>query len=240
MGTSRGCVACALVAQPGASPFEVYMLQTILPVLVAVTGPIVTLLLAALFGQRMAAYWALRQKRRELVLAAVAEFYRLYGEFFATWKLWNSALRQKPEGPTDETRQALLGRAAQAEGGVETIVMRVATERSLDARERLVLGCFRQGYQSLREAIRDNRNLDWFSSNHPKYVAFKKLACEAAQIVAMSDAGARPPADRAAEALLAITSNDWEERWSTALDSVGAATPGRALPPAAPKLGTGL
>ncbi len=59
----------------------------------ALTGAIsvVTLLLGWLVGVRITAAWTLRQKRRELELSAAHELYRLYGEFFAVWKLWNYA-----------------------------------------------------------------------------------------------------------------------------------------------------
>ena len=43
-----------------------------------------------LFGHRVSVHWNLRQKQRELDLAAVQQFYSTYGEFFAVWKLWSS------------------------------------------------------------------------------------------------------------------------------------------------------
>ena len=45
-----------------------------------------------------ARYWSAWQKRRELQLTAADTFYKLYGEFFAIWKLWNF-LQDKGEIP---------------------------------------------------------------------------------------------------------------------------------------------
>ena len=50
--------------------------------------------LAWAVGNRLSAKWGLWQKRREQAHAAANDFYRLYGEFFAVWKLWNYSLRQ--------------------------------------------------------------------------------------------------------------------------------------------------
>src|SRR5262249_31112144 len=55
-------------------------------------GPAVTLLLAAVIGQRLSAYWTERQKRREFELSLANSFYSSYGEFFAVWKDWNRSL----------------------------------------------------------------------------------------------------------------------------------------------------
>ena len=56
-------------------------------------GPLVSIVLAAVVGQRLSAYWGERQKRRELELSLAANFYASYGEFCAIWKDWNESLR---------------------------------------------------------------------------------------------------------------------------------------------------
>lgn len=63
--------------------------QELLKALLNVIVAIITLGFGWLVGQRLTVYWAIRQKRRELELSAVNEFYKLYGEFFAVWKLWS-------------------------------------------------------------------------------------------------------------------------------------------------------
>jgi hypothetical protein len=49
----------------------------------------ITLGLGWIVGQRLTNYWSLRQKHHEINLSAAQDFHRLYGEFFALWKLWN-------------------------------------------------------------------------------------------------------------------------------------------------------
>jgi hypothetical protein len=52
---------------------------------VAVT--LITLALGWFVGNRLSAAWAIRQKKREIELETVKEFYRIYGEFFSTSEL---------------------------------------------------------------------------------------------------------------------------------------------------------
>ena len=57
--------------------------------LISGASGLVLLVLTWLIGQRLSYEWGVRQKRRELQLASLQEFYGAYGEFFAVWKLWN-------------------------------------------------------------------------------------------------------------------------------------------------------
>lgn len=50
---------------------------------------VTTLGLTWIVGARFTTAWNIRQKKKESDLAAAQEFYRLYREFFANWKLWN-------------------------------------------------------------------------------------------------------------------------------------------------------
>ena len=61
-----------------------------------------------LVGQRLTYQWNLRQKRRESDLATAQDLQRLYGDFFAVWKSWNSVVRTA--GTPD--RDGFLCRAA--------------------------------------------------------------------------------------------------------------------------------
>src|SRR5262249_42640723 len=54
---------------------------------------VVTLGLGWVVGQRLTSYWSFRQKHREIDLSVAQDFHRLYGEFFAVWKLWNYYIR---------------------------------------------------------------------------------------------------------------------------------------------------
>src|SRR5262245_31485222 len=53
------------------------------------------------------------------------------------------------------SRWDLLDRACTCEGNLESILVRLASERPLESDDIEVLGCFRQLYQKLRQCIRD-------------------------------------------------------------------------------------
>ena len=57
-------------------------------IVAAVTGVV-----AVLAGSWLVLYWNTRQKQRELDLSTAQTFHRLYGEFFAVWKLWNCFIK---------------------------------------------------------------------------------------------------------------------------------------------------
>ena len=122
-------------------------------------APVVTLLTAWAIGHRLAARWSLWQKHREQTLAATSEFYRLYGEFFAVWKLWNNSVRQSTAVGQDDRRWNLLERAAAAEASMETIMLKLASERILSEADLATLGRFRQAFQYLRDVIRQREEL---------------------------------------------------------------------------------
>ena len=173
---------------------------------------IITLALGWFVGQRLTMRWNLRQKQREFDLSAANDFHRLYGEFFAVWKLWNYSLAAPGNGTI--TRSDLLIRASAAEGGIESLLVRLCASRELSPDDVRAVACFRQGYQSLREAIVDNHRLDWGSSSHPEYLAFKKLATYLALLTVSDASPTTEIAKRRAKALVSITSNEWEGRWS--------------------------
>ncbi len=173
---------------------------------------VIAILLGGLVGQGLTMRWNLRQKRREFDLSAANEFHRLYGEFFAVWKLWNYSLNAAEDCTI--TSSELLIRASAAEGGIESLLVRLSANRELSLDDVRVLACFRQGYQNLREAIRDNRTLDWGSSSHPEYLAFKRLATYVALLIVSAASPTSETARIRAEALIEITSNKWEGNWS--------------------------
>jgi hypothetical protein len=52
--------------------------------------------------------------------------------------------------------------------------MRLVAERRLGEDEIDLLGCFREGYETLRETIRENKALGWWASgSHGKDARFK-------------------------------------------------------------------
>ncbi len=164
-------------------------------------------------GSRISAMWTLRQKRRELALSAASELHRIYGEFFAIWKLWNYSKKEAPSSSADEMRWDLMKRAALVEAGFEALLMKIASERVLSRADCDDLGLLRQGFQRLRESIRSDKSLDWSSSSDPEYVAFKRLSCHFANLLTSDRQWRRPRQETAADALLDITSNVHEIRW---------------------------
>jgi hypothetical protein len=177
-------------------------------------GPVLTVGLAWLVGYRLTTFWNIRQKLAELNLAAATQFYQLYGEFFAVWKLWNYLKGQRGMPilvkSADEARWDLLQRACSAEAGVEAILVKLAIDPSLTNSDIEDLGRFRQAYQSLRQAIRDDTPISWNSSSAPEYRTFKALACKVACILTSATSKDMTTAQ---QTLDTITSNRWEHRW---------------------------
>ena len=99
-------------------------------------------------GHWVASYWAERQKRRELELALANNFYNHYGEFRAVWRQWNMLLNELPKGSDElnKAREGLHDRASRAEGGLESVLLKIASERVLDETAQANLGNLRQAF----------------------------------------------------------------------------------------------
>lgn len=178
-------------------------------------APTAALIFAWIFGNKFSAEWGLWQKRREQAQTAANEFYKLYGEFFATWKLWNYHLKElKNTEIWNNIRWDLLKKATVAEAGIEALLVKIASERELSEKEIETMGCFRQGFQQLRQSIRDNEPLDWPRSNCKEYLAFKRLASSVSRLASTVDSTDRPSALTAQNALEKVTSNHWETSWT--------------------------
>jgi hypothetical protein len=173
-----------------------------------------------LVGQRLTYQWNLRQKRRESDLATAQDLQRLYGDFFAVWKQWNPAAGGADEG----YRRELLRRAADGEGLLERVLVKLATERRLAADDRAALGQFRHGYKQLRYAIDKNQKLGWHFDDHPEYLAFKRLAAAVTLIVRREPERAAVTPDEAFVALRDITSNRHAKTWKGEPPPAGPAT----------------
>ncbi|MGW0586376.1 hypothetical protein [Streptosporangium sp. NPDC002607] len=186
---------------------------------------LLTLSLGWFVGNRLTARWDERKKRRELDLLALGTFYEAYGQFCAIWKLWGGTPNSLMED--DQFRADVLKQAAEVEGKVEALLVRLASERSLSERECVLLGCFRQGFQSLRKSIQRKDPLrsriyraggpeitayPWTSSDAPPYLAFKALAGFAADLMSRNSRSNIEPG-AASIALRQITSNDLERTW---------------------------
>lgn len=189
--------------------------------LIAFFSAVVGSSLAWLIGNEISYRWDERRRRRETDFAALQTFYRAYGDFFATWKLWDAHKRSSATVAPADVQWRLLERAEEAEGAFETLLVKIVSERRLNDVEREVVGAFRQGYQALREHIRDDQMLAWWSTpsndtGYEEYRAFKELAARVAVLVATSPGrrSTRPTADEAAKELVAVTASDRHRgRW---------------------------
>ncbi len=168
------------------------------------------LILTWLFGLKFTAQWNIRQKQRELDLSAAEQFRTLYGEFLTVWRLWDAA--RKDDSQKALMRWDLLKRACDAEGKVESLLMKLSIERHLTPKDIKDLGEFRQGYQLLRMFIRDGHS--WESSEFRKtYETFKNVSCQVGAMI-FSNVERHPPSPEvASEVLEEITSKKWEEAW---------------------------
>jgi hypothetical protein len=115
------------------------------------------LILGWIFGQRVIAYWDIKKKRQELDIATAMQFHKLYGEFKEVSRLWRAftfvGQRDKEIIFPESFVMELLRRATAAEGNVEGIIVKLASERVLLLEDLKTLGLFRQAYQKLREAV---------------------------------------------------------------------------------------
>lgn len=184
-------------------------------------GAAISLSLAWLVGNTLAARLEREKKFTERDVAALTAFQELYGEFFALWKEWGNS-------PKDSASVArLLPGAAKVEGRYEALLVMLCADRVLSDDDRRALGALRQGLQQLREAIKKEENVDWWSPDDRHYRALKWLTAHAAVLLrprAMGWAGqapSRPTATDAAGALLAVTSNDFKGSWADTAYSLG-------------------
>jgi len=177
----------------------------------SIAGAIIVLFLGWFVGQRLTYLWNVRQKRREFQLSASQQFYVAYGEFFATWKLWDR-LDRTAEG-FEERRWELHKRAAAAEAIIEGTLVKLSSELTLGDEQIDSLGRFRQAFQQLRQAIRKDCALSWSSSEDPEYKTFKILAIRVSALLASEWPKASPSLEEASNQLLKITSNAWENNW---------------------------
>jgi hypothetical protein len=175
--------------------------------LTAVAGVIITYL----FTERRAK----AASRRERGEAAAAEFYRAYGTFFAVWKSWDDlgARRASKDGAE---QLEFLRRVADAEGLLESFLVRLTLEHELSKPDLDRLWCFRRGYKQLRYSIRDRRRLGWRRTDrrdpagheeHLAYRAFKGLAVTTATLLLdeRSAAAKAPTTATARERLAYVT-----------------------------------
>jgi len=169
----------------------------------------VTLFLAP----RITSRWQLRNKRRELDLATVAQFSSAYAEYKEVWRLWRIA---QPEND-DAKQQELLKRAIAAEAKADAIIVKLVVERVLSDDEKRCLGLFRQSYQFLRHRIakRESMEFDWRT---PQYIVFNEYTARVARLIDQDAPDQPPSADVAAQQIHEVSRVRIED-WQRELDS---------------------
>lgn len=182
-----------------------------------------------LVGLGLTAKWNIRQKRREFELTTLGDFYKLYGELFTVLKLWH-AYKDGMEAP-DNTRWNLLERAARVDGSIEAMLIKVTSERQLPDETISNLGKMRQGFQRLRESIRDGDRLDWGYSEHEEYAELKRLSSFFSTMLVSEKNNdfEGPEPIEAAKAFIYMTANERENEWDAIIDREKAKrlTPGK-------------
>ena len=141
----------------------------------AIVTVVLTSALAWLVGTQITYIWDDAKRRRELDLAAVADFYKCYGTFLQIWRIWNSHKEHATRfSAPDDIQWHCMQSASEVEGDLESFLIKLISERTLDDQDIELLGCFREAYQSLRERIRDNEPLRWYSRSPEQGIAFRQ------------------------------------------------------------------
>jgi hypothetical protein len=165
--------------------------------LVALFAALLGYLVSRLAAKRITERWDLVRSARERNLAATAEFYGAYGEFFAALKIWGSFVRLDHEegiAASSSERLTCLGKVVEAEGLLESFLFRLTHEFELRTEDVERMWCFRSGYKQLRYAARENRPLQWRRNSfdddpvrhegYRAYRAFKGLSVDMANLLA--------------------------------------------------------
>jgi hypothetical protein len=159
-------------------------------------------------GYSLLSKWERQKNARESDLTLNRQFQQLFGEFKEIWRLWkvyaptNLPKYAETQAPASITWE-LLARASSAEGRVEAMLLKLATDRTLTKDQLLTLGLFRQSFQALRQGIRDGQSLD-YGFKDAKYRLFNKLGAQVAHLIVASPAGAHPSEAQAYQAFQTI------------------------------------
>jgi hypothetical protein len=165
------------------------------------------------FGQIVVSYWQMKNKRKELDILAATQFQQVYGEYKAIWRQWK-VFRDEDKakfGAGEAVWWELITRATAAEAKIEAIMVKLVVERRLTDEDLIKLGLFRQGFQQLRQGIREGEELK-YNYKHPEYRLFNRLATEVACML-LNDRKIRPPnrgeAAKQLEHVVAVRQENW-------------------------------
>lgn len=187
---------------------------------------ILSLLITWVIGQKILLDWEEKKKKKELDITTINQFQHLYGEFRSIWRVWRAckfhtdeknAQKRQLTPPDNNLSWELLDRASKAEGGVEAILIKIATERRLCQCDLKCLGLFRQAFQTLRQDIRENK-AKGFSRTSPEYYLFDELSCEILNILSFGEMLKKANSDLANKQYREIK-NYSRENWDKAVEN---------------------
>jgi hypothetical protein len=135
-------------------------------VIAALVSVIGTALAAWLVGTRISFGCDEVERQRDSDMAALQLSYESHGRFFAAWRMWAVYMRSTSSGQrgfpaSDPKAWEVLQTVEEAESGFETILVELASEFTHTDRDRQLFAAFRQAGQSLREAVREGKDLTW-------------------------------------------------------------------------------
>jgi hypothetical protein len=157
---------------------------------------VVAALLAILVAYLITRRYEQQAAQRARDAAGAEEFYRAYGNLFAVWKEWDAHTDKGSREAQPADQAAFLARVADAEGQLESFLVRLTLERDLDVdgEEVVVLWCFRRGCKVVRYSVRRNKRVPWFrapgddpperAAGHLHYKMFKRLTVAVAEMIA--------------------------------------------------------
>lgn len=101
------------------------------------------------FGRGLLSRWEDAQKLREMDLTLRRQLHELYGVFRSNMRLWH----QKGESGKWANCPELFEKVVETEGLIEALISDISAMKRLQDDEKAALGLFRQGYQTLRQAM---------------------------------------------------------------------------------------
>jgi hypothetical protein len=185
-------VLCGLLTMGHVVQSALDIINAIWNFLVSPTGQVVKnslissaiyLLVAVIGGRLLISRYIINTKKREqqIELArlikhrqydALEEIYKLFGKYMQLYREINCPDTNLAD---EVVRKALFNRCANAEGRIESVILRIGSEfpKREGANLEEILGNLRQSVKLWRECVRDQKKLPFHISSQSDYVRFK-------------------------------------------------------------------
>jgi hypothetical protein len=181
-------------------------------VILNLVGNLVLLLTTWTIGKSLVFYWEFRQRLRAASLELWKSFHQAYGEFKSLVRMWKTLdMPAKKEDCPD-----LLREAVDAEGRLEALLSNLSSLRCLKPDEITTLGLYRQGYQTIRQAITKAETAKVpHLYRQPQYKLFNDLTTAVSTMII---ANKRLPASHQAQKSFAQVLDVRSEEWDLAVE----------------------